>query len=187
MIRQDIIQEEDKELYLFGIQQGFALAIDILTFFLIGLCLGMFWQALVYLASFMPIRVNAGGYHARTRGRCYVYSCIMNTIALLIIKISSGYIMAYMVLSVAACVVVWFLAPVEDENKPLDEMEEKVYRHRAHIAICFDIILCAVSSFLSEKIFFCICLAIIANGFMSVTGYVANKRRGVMHRCIERR
>lgn len=176
MVRQDTIQEEEKDIYLFGIQQGFVLVFNIITFLLIGWCLGMIWQALAFLVFFTPIRIYAGGYHARTQGRCYLYSCIMVGIVLALMKISSGYSLVYAILGIVSCVLVWFLSPVEDRNKPLDNVEENVYRHRAHKVLCLEMILCIISSFLSEKIFFCICSAIISSGIMVLTGFVTNKR-----------
>lgn len=175
MLQQDMISDDKKEFCRFGIQQGLVLAINLLTFFIIGICLGMVWQTLIYLMAYIPVRVFAGGYHARTQERCYFLSCALVGIVLELIRISTGYIPVYLIASAVAGVIILILSPVGDRNKPLDQKEKAVYGHRARIMVLTEFIICVACSFFLEKLFLCISFALITNGLMVLMGYVTNR------------
>lgn len=174
MLQQDMISDDKKEFYRFGIQQGMVLAINLITFFVIGICFGMVWQTLAYLMAYIPVRVFAGGYHARTQERCYILSCALVSAVLGMIQISTGLILVYLIASATSCIIILILAPVGDRNKPLDPKERTVYGHRARIMVLTEFIICVISSFFWEKLFLCIVLALITNGLMVLTGYMIN-------------
>jgi len=122
---------EDKALYEYGIRQGILLVINIATAVLIGLVLGMFWQSIIFLLAYNPVRTYSGGYHARTALACYLLSIPMMLFVLLGIKMLpwNGYICAIALLCSVVIIVV--LAPVADPNKPLNEKEKIVYKGKA--------------------------------------------------------
>lgn len=124
---------EDKALYEFGIRQGIFLVINIATAVLIGLLLGMLWQTVVFLVAYNPVRSYAGGYHAGTPLACYLISIPMVAGVLFGIKLIpwNGY--AVVIVLILAGVLIWLLAPVADANKPLDQLERKVYGRKARI------------------------------------------------------
>lgn len=124
---------EDKALYEFGIRQGIFLVINIATAVLIGLLSGMLWQTVIFLIAYNPIRSYAGGYHAGTPLVCYLISIPMVVGVLFGIKLIpwNGYAVA--IVLILTGVVIWLLAPVEDANKPLDQLERKVYGRKARI------------------------------------------------------
>ncbi len=65
-IQNNIIKEKDKELYLYGLQQGAFILVNIVTTLLIGYAFDMIWQSVVFMVAYLPLRAFAGGYHART-------------------------------------------------------------------------------------------------------------------------
>lgn len=177
MIQENTICEEKKELYQFGVQQGFTILFNMVSFLLIGYVFGMVWQSVVFLAGYMPLRVFAGGFHARTSGKCYLYSCLLLGIILTVLRYSQGVTAIYAGLSIVAGAVIWIFSPAEDKNKPLDKEEERVYRHRARMILLLEVIACVISCFLSEQLFYCICLGIITNSTMVfVTGLKSNSK-----------
>ena len=70
MVRNEIISSEDREIYVYGLKQGLILLINILTTLLIGFAFNKTTETIVFLASYIPLRVYAGGYHARTQMGC---------------------------------------------------------------------------------------------------------------------
>lgn len=122
---------EDKALYEYGIRQGILLVINIATAVLIGLLLGMFWQSIIFLLAYNPVRTYSGGYHARTPLVCYLLSIPMMVAVLMGIKMLhwNGYICAIALF--CAVVIIEILAPVADPNKPINEREKIVYKGRA--------------------------------------------------------
>lgn len=125
------IQEEDKEIYAFGIQQGAYTGISLLSAMIIGALFGVFWQSLIFLAAFIPMRIHAGGFHSVSQLRCYLYSISVIAIVLYLLANVSFSIWVSVPVVCISALLIFLLAPVEDPNKPLDYLENIVYKKRA--------------------------------------------------------
>lgn len=145
------VPAEDKALYEFGIRQGILLVINIATAVLIGMIMGMVWQTIVFLIAYTPIRSYAGGYHAGTQLICYLLSIPMILAVLLGVRFIpwNGYV--FSILIVCAGIAVFLLAPVEDRNKPLDQLERAVYGKKARM-ISVILIAAAISLWLAGAV-----------------------------------
>lgn len=66
LVSNEIIIEENSNLYSYGLQQGLLMILNIATILGIGMVLNMVWESIVFLLTFIPLRSNAGGYHAKT-------------------------------------------------------------------------------------------------------------------------
>lgn len=138
------IQSEERELYLFGIEQGLTMLLNLATTLCIGLLCGMVWQSVVFTATYIPLRSFAGGYHAKTPTRCYIFSVLLMIATLLAMRwVYWTPLMCIILLSLSG-VLIWLLAPVEDRNKPLDIMERQVYRKRSRRIGTFELALALV-------------------------------------------
>jgi len=122
---------EDKALYEFGIRQGILLVINIATAVLIGLLLGMFWQSIIFLLTYNPVRTYSGGYHARTPLACYLLTIPITMAVLMGIKMLPWNVYLCVIALFCSVVIIEILAPVADPNKPLNEREKIVYKGRA--------------------------------------------------------
>lgn len=136
MIKEGLIQVEDEEIYLFGLNRMVGNAITIVSMFLCACVLGRVWEWIIFIIAFKTIREYAGGYHATTRVRCYFM-----TMGMIILVLSiQNYIRlhSYIALGIwVVCGVVLFcLAPIEAENKPLDEEEKVRYKKKARYIWC---------------------------------------------------
>lgn len=136
MIKEGLIQVEDEEIYLFGLKKMAENAITLLSMLIIACVLGRVWELIIFIISFKTIREYAGGYHATTRVRCYFM-----TVGMIILVLSiQNYIRlhSYIALGIwVVCGVVLFcLAPIEAENKPLDEEEKVLYKKKARYIWC---------------------------------------------------
>lgn len=139
--QQNKFAPEDKEVYRYGIQQGLNLTLNILTTIIIGVLCGMAYPSILFLVCYMPLRSFCGGYHAKTHFRCYIYSVIMITCLLLAAKYIAFNIVLYEVLVLISLIIILLLAPVEDENKKLDNVEKRVFRKRAYIIAFLEVLL----------------------------------------------
>ncbi len=171
----NVISAEDKELYRYGVQQGFFLLLNLFTMTMIGLFCGMIKECAIYMLTYMPLRAYVGGYHARTHIRCYVYSIVILIIILLALKLAPLGIQLYGIISLLGVVSILLLAPVEDENKPLDTKEQLVYRKRA-IGMVFIISLAFVLAvaFKIETIYSSIAMSLFSSGILAILGKVKN-------------
>ena len=174
LISNNAIKQKDREIYYYGVQQGITLLLNILTTIVIALVCGELWQCLVFMLSFVLPRRYAGGYHARTPLRCYIYSNALIFAVLLIIKFFTLGIFICGSLSVISGAIIFFLSPVEAANKPLDEKERTVYRIRARVILVILLLIQVVLSFLNcSTAVMCISIALFLLAALMVVGMEA--------------
>lgn len=134
------IHEDDKDLYIFGIEQGLFIALNMATTFLVSLYFSMVWQGLLFLLCYFSLRSYSGGYHAGTSFRCYLVSTAITVLFFLLFALSFSWPPLIMpVLGVASAVVVLLLSPLESVNKPLDALEKTTYKKRSVVVLSFQI------------------------------------------------
>lgn len=80
--------------------------------------------------------------------RCYWYSVGMQAAVLAILRFASVTLGVSVLIYTISGILLWCLAPTADRNKPLDELEKKVYRRRTRIVWCAESILMIVLFFL---------------------------------------
>ncbi|MGF7050755.1 accessory gene regulator B [Paenibacillus sp. DS2015] len=135
------IKEDEKDLYAYGLQQGLIIILNILTTVAIGLFSGMFWQSILFMAAYLPLRSFAGGYHANTQLLCYLYSIILTSTVLMAIKLIPWTNPMCLGLALFAGVIIFILGPVEDSNKPLDQIEIATYRKRTRAILLVELVI----------------------------------------------
>lgn len=174
--KQRVISSEDKELYRYGVQQGLNLLLNLLTTFVIGILCGMLMASLLFIVVYMPLRSFAGGYHAKTHLRCYLYSILMITAVLLVIRFLPLGMLICSCLMLVGGIIIVLLAPVEDSNKPLDEAEQCVYRKRTQLILSVETVLFLAFIFLHVKVCYStIAMAVLSIGILLIAGTLKNK------------
>jgi len=133
------IRAEERELYEYGLQQGLLIIVNMLTTIAIGFLFKMVWQSILFMIVYIPLRSFAGGYHAKTQSRCYFFSILLTASVLLAIKLIPGTNFNIIGLALAAGIIIYALAPVEDANKPLDETEAAVYKKWTRVILAVEL------------------------------------------------
>ena len=177
LVRNHVIDQDDWEIYEVGLEQIIISLINALTMLVIALLFGEVWQCLLFAASFIAIRVNAGGYHARTPLHCYILTISMFIVALAVMKFAVISQYVSVMLLVFASMLIWILCPVDTENKPMDEIEKQIFRQRAMIAWLIEtVVAIAFLSFGLTAISECIILAQVLIGASLLLGSVSMKK-----------
>ncbi len=175
LVEKNTISSENKPIYQYGIQQGFTIGLNILTTFVIGLVFKMIVESFLFLAVYIPLRSFAGGVHAKTANRCYVYSTIMIIAELLVIKFLPFGIFIGSCLSLISGAIIFLLAPVETENKKLDESEKQVYKKRARIILIIELVIQFIIALMSwNNIMMCFSLAFVSLSLIMLAGVIKN-------------
>ncbi len=175
LVEKNTISSENKPIYQYGIQQGFTIGLNILTTFVIGLVFKMIVESFLFLAVYIPLRSFAGGVHAKTANRCYVYSTIMIIAELLVIKFFPFGIFIGSCLSLISGAIIFLLAPVETENKKLDESEKQVYKKRARIILIIELVIQFIIALMSwNNIMMCFSLAFVSLSLIMLAGVIKN-------------
>lgn len=125
-----ILAEEETSVY----QYAYEILINQIINVLIAILIAVIWQSpipvFVFLASYIPLRSYCGGYHAKTNGGCTVVSAILICVVCGAVKLVPLELVWTVQLASVAVLGFFVLlyAPVEDSNKPLDELESVRYR-----------------------------------------------------------
>lgn len=182
LVRSNVVKEEDAEIYIYGINQILVSVLNVSSALIIGWFFGVLLEIVVFMAAYIPLRSFAGGYHAKTPLRCYIFSVIM----LIVVSIGIKYLyladlLCFSILA-AALLVVIFLSPVEDKNKPLLKMEHKVYKRRvifiAMVELAMGLLLKLANL---DNLFVIIVYSFMVLSFMVVLGKIKNHLR--KYRC----
>jgi accessory gene regulator B len=131
--RHRVIDESNSEVVRYGLWLFIFNALSVITALVIGVILGGLIEVIAFILLYKPLRSYVGGYHAKSPMMCYALSTLLTASMVVLMK--------YAALPIYAAVGVWLisgifiaiLAPVDDEHKPLDEIETKIYRRRAMI------------------------------------------------------
>lgn len=171
------IDSEHYEICQYGLQQGLTIILNVVTTIAISVALGTFWQAVVFMTLYIPLRSNAGGYHANTASQCYLYSIFLMIAVLLVIKHLTIPNTICIIALIISLFVMFALAPVEDFNKPLDKIEHSVYRRRTLIIAMLEGSLLIIGLLLNwVELTLCIALVLILTAILLLAGKCKNKR-----------
>lgn len=102
----------------------------------------------------MLLRRYAGGFHAKTPVRCYIYSSTMVLLALLVLKHMFNSICISICMFGVGIFIIFLYSPVEDKNKPLNAIERLVYQKKARLYLIFEAVFNIAMMSLGRKDFY---------------------------------
>lgn len=146
LVKYNDITQEEKATYGFGFECLILKIIHIISYIFIAVIMKQLLELLIMLSVLIPLRKRAGGYHAKTRLGCYMVSCITVYASLLLQKLVDNdkvYFSCWIICSAVICL----LAPVDNENKRINQLE-KIYYKKATRTITFFIGIIIILSWL---------------------------------------
>lgn len=172
------IPREKAALYSFGFHQGMRTLAEALLLLVSAFILGLLWPCAVILVAFVPVRIYAGGYHAPTAGECAWKTWVFLVGALLYLKYVPGYLFLQIAVLMTVAVMIGLAAPIQDENKPLEQFEIRKYRKKAAIFYSVDLAVFAIGHMISFPILSrCISLSMAMLLVIMAAGIAKNKKR----------
>lgn len=124
---------ENYELYEYAGYIVLNAIIHIGTTIMLGFVFNMIIESLIFYMSFVFIRKFAGGFHAKTPIRCFIFSVSITVLVLLTIKMIIccndrivNYIM--IVIGLLCMLAIFLLSPLDTDNKTLSQKEKHVYK-----------------------------------------------------------
>jgi accessory gene regulator B len=156
--RHHVVNESNQEVIRYGIWILIFNTLSVLTALIIGVVMNGMIEVITFVILYKPLRVYAGGYHAKSPGVCCVVSALLTIAAVLAMKFVILPVYIIVGIWIVSAIVILILSPVEDKNKPLDELEIKVYKKRAIIVWAIEVIL-GLISVVSNLLRFAACMA----------------------------
>ena len=141
MIKRNIINEEDVEIYRFGLEALKLKMFHYVSYLLIAIFCDGVAEFLLFFIAFVLLRKSAGGYHAKTKGGCYVLSCLTVILAIAIMKnitMENTTLVVGVLLLIIADIVIFRLAPLGNRNRELEYEEEKYFRKKTILLLILE-------------------------------------------------
>lgn len=177
LIRQEVISELDKELYMYALEIIIITSLPLILTALIGIVLGMFLEGVIVILPFMCLRKYAGGYHARTAKTCFVLS--WGTLTLLIYSlryIQVGLLFHFILF--LSIVILLILSPVDSKEKRLMETEKSKHKVTVVKIIIFWLITYICLIFLhQDRYAICTGMGIILSASLQVPYIIRNDKK----------
>lgn len=127
------IDETKKPVFIYGFELFLSTLASTLSIIIISLILGRMYTAITFLFIFIGIRLFAGGYHAKTYGRCFA---LTNAVYISVYAVSSLipnslYRILLPAFILCSTIVILIFAPIRHKNHPLSQ---STYRKNQKIA-----------------------------------------------------
>lgn len=134
-IRRAYLKEEERSLYIYAYELLLNQVINIVLSILIACLFRAPLTVLIFLVCYIPFRSFAGGYHADTNLGCTVVSAVMLCCVCLLMDMEAAWWLktVYPAFFVLSGYMVFRYAPVQDKNKPLDDLERVRYKKRSRV------------------------------------------------------
>lgn len=124
-VKNGVIDQSDTDAYIYGMELLFSTSINISIMLLVSVIAGETWLFIPYLASFIPLRLSAGGYHAKHHYSCILFNTIIYSMSVASVKLFSMRSLDIFCLleSAVSSITTFLFAPVPAKNKPLTDEE----------------------------------------------------------------
>ena len=123
MMEKNIISKDDKEIYNYGLNNGFTVLINFITALFISYIVRKTDIFLFFLVSFIPLRSYCGGIHCKSRFLCYIYSNIIITCLLVIQNFFCKNITIFLIISFANFIYLFCTKTDGNRVRSLDDYE----------------------------------------------------------------
>lgn len=167
---EDSMDEERAEIIKYGLELLFLKITFFAATMVIGAIMHSFWECFIFTVLFSGIRSLAGGYHASTRMQCFVQSMLIFVTVLGILKLVKIYSVVLVPLAVLALIsaaIIFIFAPVDTENKRLDEDEIRIFKRKSRIAMLIEIAAAVIAYFIGFQTISCsVMLALIVTAML---------------------
>ena len=123
------IQEEDQDVYLYGLDLLLYTVLSYGILLLLGACLGDFSRSFLLLLTFSLLQSNGGGYHANTHLGCFMTMFLFWLLGMAVMAFLPALSLCFLFL--LGLPVIFLLAPVEQKNAPIGTEKKRFHKKRA--------------------------------------------------------
>lgn len=136
LVNSRIIEETSHDVYTYGFELIISAAVNIFLMALVSISFHRYYDWLLFLAAFVPLRTTAGGYHASSHIKCIMVGTIAFTVLLAVSRILIDWTSAILAIAVMSFILILIFSPVEARNKKL--VDERRGKNRK-VSILFSI------------------------------------------------
>lgn len=146
LVLSKIISPDDMEAYTYGLELLITKLVLYLLIFIIAALTKTVIVSLLFVFLYMSLRKYTGGFHCKTAERCLCVSMLIHILMIAVYYLSiSTTDFILLALSALSSAVIVIFSPVENENRPLDNVEKYKYKVKSILIMMVILILMAVS------------------------------------------
>lgn len=124
------IPSADVSLYIWALDYLFFNLLTWGTLLFLGFVFNCVPRCLLFLILYLPLRIYAGGFHAKTKIGCYLISAFTFLFVVLYPADTTIHFYHLVFPCISTCIIYYF-SPVSATNKPLDDLEALHYKKMA--------------------------------------------------------
>lgn len=151
IIGKGIVAESEEKIYLYGFQMGLELISNLIVSVLIAMKMDMLPQAAIFFIVFIPIRSYAGGFHFDQYLHCFILSVVTYVGVLELSQILTIAGEIHVVADVVLLILVWYLFPVQNVRRMIDEDEKRYFSKKLQQILVADFVLIVVLLVLKKE------------------------------------
>ncbi len=148
LITNKLISEEEVEIYKFGLESLILKLLHCVSYLCIGIYLKQLLELIIIATVLIPLRRSAGGYHAKTKVGCYIFSCMFIICILLALQGIHNRFMWWIALAISDLLIIK-MSPVDNDNKKLDKSEIDYYTKKSRLVLTFANAICIILTLLN--------------------------------------
>lgn len=154
LVRYKIVDIKEIAIYIYGLEVVLLNTSIALIMIVISLLMQNLIYLIVFALFFIPLRIFAGGWHAKSSGVCFLFSNIMYFISLLLYEHYSDLYQnpAIVLMSLLAIAFIIVFAPIVSNNHPLTSKKQKRNKIITALIGIFDCIMLILLCKLNVKI-----------------------------------
>lgn len=177
-IRCDVIDEGEQDIYQYGNEIVISTILDFLILFGFALAFHDFTNVFLFWITFFILRKFGGGYHADTYLKCKIVFSINILIVLIMLHYFQYAFNVYLLvlLTLFSCLVIFILAPIDNENKPLSDSELKINAIKCRICSSIVTIFSIVLFYNYTEISFTLVLSHFSVAFAMIFEVIKKKK-----------
>lgn len=127
-IENNIIDSNDKDIYCYCFETTIVSFISISTLMLLSILFNELYCSMIFLIAFSFFRKICGGYHADNYIKCSIMSLLSYTTMVVVLKKINILFKYNIYLLIIGLIIILFLSPIQDENKPFTEKQMKRFK-----------------------------------------------------------
>ena len=171
------LTREDEAVYRYAYE---LLLNQVINLVLAGL-VAFFFRApvvvLLFLLCYIPLRSYSGGYHADTNLGCTILSTLLiGGVCYVTQAVEHGILEWQPIGYLVSGIIIYFWAPVQDHNKPLDDLEKTRYKKRSRLVWGIEVIVGILLYFWRKRLGFVVAISHLIQAGTLIVGMIKNKR-----------
>ncbi len=129
-MKENIIEREDMDTYIYGAEVLISGIVGIINIMILSIIINSFWNGVLFLIIFIPIRMYTGGYHASSYLTCNIWFVLIYFLILQAVQFTLKWslIPVIWVGVILGFMIIVRYAPLENINKKIPMIMERKYK-----------------------------------------------------------